>query len=163
MIHYIFISWPRCDGIPVKCHNNDDGEVLCGQCAKNMDNVSQAKVVQNMINKLDSKCLTLNNDNQNASKSESAELNEGQIAATQSNVSKEECEWIGKIGEWDEHKKECKFMIVSCDKCTTYKCQRRKLSNHYEVCGDVTIECSLHCGMLIYESFIFVSMFSVKG
>ena len=43
----------RCDGIPMKCMNNEDGEILCAKCAEDIDNTTPVKAIQNIINKLE--------------------------------------------------------------------------------------------------------------
>eukprot|EP01083_Nonionella_stella_P200855 735178_1 len=125
-------SCVKCGGIPLSCMNNDDGEVLCSTCAKDIPNTTPVKAINNIINKLQSKCLSVN-----IIKTVSDELNEGDVIATQSNEATESCQWIGTIGEWKEHKKSCQFLTISCDKCKSHKCERRKLSDHHESCGEV--------------------------
>ena len=57
----------KCNQIPLSCMNDEIGDVLCSECAKNIDNVTVNKGIQKMINNLNTKCPTthpknLNND-----------------------------------------------------------------------------------------------------
>eukprot|EP01084_Bolivina_argentea_P208682 355684_1 len=54
-----------CNHIPKSCMANEDGDVVCNHCAKNMNNVVSNKPIQKMINKLKIRCLTTINDNNN--------------------------------------------------------------------------------------------------
>ncbi len=44
---------------------NEEGDVVCSDCAKDMNNVVLSKPIQKMINKLKTKCLTTMNGNNN--------------------------------------------------------------------------------------------------
>ena len=112
------------------CMTDQNGEVLCSSCAQTVNNTSPNKAVQNMINRLQSKCLSI---------SMVSELDEV----------KESCPWIGRIGEWEQHGDKCQFMVVSCLLCKT-KCRRNQLPDHYEICGECSIDCPLECGMYRY-------------
>ena len=94
-----------------------------------------------MINKLKTKCLTtLNNKN-----------NDQQNEGVNNNVliTKDECQWIGRIDEYDEHSKICPFLLIICEHCNSFKIQRKLLSNHIEKCPKIKIECNQLCGMNI--------------
>ena len=37
----------------MSCMNNEDGEILCGKCAEEIDNTTPVKAIQNIISKLE--------------------------------------------------------------------------------------------------------------
>eukprot|EP01084_Bolivina_argentea_P079294 143855_1 len=114
----------KCNSIPLTCMNDENGEILCGKCAQKVNNTSPNIAVQNMIDKLETKCLT---------------LSEGNV---------DKCEWIGTIKEWINHKNECHYVSVECDECKVLY-QRKFLDKHRSECAEASIYCPLSCGSAI--------------
>ncbi len=89
--------------------NNEDGEVLCDQCAKHDDSAVPNKTVQKMINKLKTKCLSLiDADNNRLKKNVGVEGNNVTDEMEGNNVINTEpadnqCDWTGMVQEWKEH------------------------------------------------------------
>eukprot|EP01084_Bolivina_argentea_P115671 205665_1 len=133
-----------CNHIPKSCMTNEDGDVVCNHCANNMDNVVSSKPIQKMINKLKTRCLTTINDNNNV---------EGtNVMATQ--VKDNQCDWTGMISEYDEHSKECPYLVIVCQECKSFKCQRKLLKDHVAECPQISINCPLSCGLSILRKNI---------
>ena len=146
-LYFILHLFCRCDGIPKLAMTDDDGEILCSQCAKDMDNVIQSKAIRKVISKLKIRCLSvIDNDNEGR----------GNIIATM--IKDNECEWTGMIKELDEHEKECPFWIIQCDECKQYECQRQLMATHLDECPEVSIQCPLNCGLLYLYMFIYIYM-----
>eukprot|EP01084_Bolivina_argentea_P079296 143865_1 len=114
----------KCNSIPLTCMNDENGEILCGKCAQKVNNTSPNIAVQNMIDKLETKCLT---------------LSEGNV---------DKCEWIGTIKEWINHKNQCQYVSVECDGCKILY-QRKFLHKHLSECAEASIYCPLSCGSAI--------------
>ena len=133
----------RCHGVPKLCMNNEDGEIMCSQCAEDVENVSPSKAVQNMINKLKTRCLTII-DNRSIKDDEEGSNVSG-VSATGN--TEDDCDWTGTIKEWEDHSKMCPFLEVLCEECSAFKCRRKELLDHLDECPEVSIECPLSCGM----------------
>eukprot|EP01084_Bolivina_argentea_P041140 75928_1 len=139
----ITFSCTKCHNIPKLCMNDEDGKVLCEQCAKDTNNTSPNKAVQMMISNLKTKCLSVNDalDGQNN------EQEGTNIIITQAKDN--QCDWTGMIKEWDEHGSQCPYMIVKCDKCQTFKGARKLLNKHNAECPEAVINCPLSCGITV--------------
>ncbi len=145
---FAYIILHRCKDIPTACETDANGDMLCNKCAENVDNTMKNIAVQKMISKLETKCLTLS-QNPNYNKQNNNEETEGiNVIATQ--LSNEcQCKWIGKIEEYETHSKKCEFLMVNCDECKIFECQRKLLNKHLNTCPQVKINCEL-CSMYSY-------------
>ena len=119
--------------------NDEEGEIVCSECAKSMDNVAKNKAVQKMIDKLKIHCLSVKKDDV------MDDGGQGNIDVTMAKDN--ECNWTGMIKEFDQHEKECPFWIIQCDECKQYECQRQLMATHLDECPEVSIQCPLNCGM----------------
>eukprot|EP01084_Bolivina_argentea_P115838 205918_1 len=137
----------KCNGIAKTCMNNEDGEVLCDQCAKHDESAVPNKTVQKMINKLKTKCLSIINPNNLA-----AEMEGNNIINTE--PADNQCDWTGMIQEWKQHSILCPYLMVNCTACNKFKCQRKLLAQHTNKCPEVMIDCSLSCGSKILRKNI---------
>jgi len=144
-------SCVRCHEIPRSCRNNEDGLLLCSNCAKEDGSCSLNKAVQIMVNKLKTQCLTVTPGRNIAT----PEV-EGGVQIT-SPVDEqpadasplENCQWMGSIGEWEEHSKICAFVEVGCEECHSFECPRKELLKHHDECPEMSIPCPLSCGNAI--------------
>ena len=140
----------RCDGIPRSCMNDGEGDILCNKCAVNENDVTPNKTVQKMINKLKTRCMSIIDDNEENEDAEGG----GNCNVVITQIKDNQCDWTGTIQEWDQHQKECGFLVISCDKCVTYKCQRQLMTQHLAECPEMTINCPLSCGLFILSACI---------
>eukprot|EP01084_Bolivina_argentea_P302995 523073_1 len=131
----------KCNELPIKCMNNEDGEILCAPCAKDLPNVGIAKGVQNLVNKLKTKCFTAKSEQKTDENDEGNNVMATNISA--------ECDWTGTIKDYDVHRKECAFLVINCTQCKTHQCQRKLLDKHTAVCPEASINCPLSCGSII--------------
>eukprot|EP01084_Bolivina_argentea_P259651 438176_1 len=123
-----------CNEIPKRCMNNEDGDVLCYQCSKQTNNVTENKPIQKMINKLKTRCLTIHKYKQQ-NDSDNSNVEGMNVIATQ--IKDNECDWTGSIKEWDEHSKECQYLLIQCNECKAYECARKLMNNHVSECPEV--------------------------
>ena len=123
---------------------NEDGELLCSRCTKDMENVMVNKAVQNMINKLKTGCLTLGSAHAHAADQDEEGAH---LLITGAPRDLYMCDWEGRIQDWPEHVKVCPFLMVACADCRSFQGQRRELTAHVNQCPEVTIDCPLSCGM----------------
>eukprot|EP01084_Bolivina_argentea_P120869 214272_1 len=122
-------SCVKCKGVPKTAMADPDWNVLCSECAKNIDDTHANEAVQNMIGNLKTKCLSLLHTSHN-------------VVEGTNLLNTIQCDQY-KIKDYHIHEQECPFAIIRCDKCEQFTCQRRLLNEHLNKCGDVTINCSL--------------------
>ena len=134
----------RCNGVPRECLTDGEGEILCNKCAEQVEDASPSKGLQRMILKLKTRCMSIIGD-----KDDDNDEGSGNIIATR--VRDNECDWTGMIQDHDQHTKECGYIIINCDKCNNYECQRQLMPQHDNECPQAQIPCPLSCGMFIYN------------
>eukprot|EP01084_Bolivina_argentea_P101102 181329_1 len=54
----------NCKGMPKSCMNNEEGDILCTTCSKDMDNISPNKAMQKIVNNLKTRCLSIKTHNE---------------------------------------------------------------------------------------------------
>eukprot|EP01084_Bolivina_argentea_P123962 219664_1 len=103
----------KCQQIPKACWNNEEADILCSKCAQNFDNVTETKVVQKLVNKLKTKCLSVSQskigDINRIDETEGSHVMDTKVYETL-------CDWTGQIQEYKQHALECPFVIIICNK-----------------------------------------------
>ena len=122
---------------------DSDGDIFCNKCAEAKEDASLNKGIQKMILKLQTRCMSINGENNEDDDEGSGE----NIIDTQ--VKDNECDWIGMIQDWEKHEEQCQFLIINCEKCIKYKCQRKLMDQHDAECPETEISCPLLCGSTI--------------
>eukprot|EP01084_Bolivina_argentea_P251245 421322_1 len=140
----------KCNDIPKLCMSNEDGDVLCTHCAKDINNTTPSKPIQKMINNLKTRCLTTVNKHNSNNDDDVAEGSKMVVTEVKDN----ECDWTGMISEWGEHVHECMYLIVACTECKVFKCERKLLNSHAAECPESTINCPLLCASKILRKNI---------
>eukprot|EP01083_Nonionella_stella_P090401 252565_1 len=147
-IYAATFSCVQCKGIPTSCMNDEQDKLFCAECSRDMDGITPNKAVQNMINNLKTQCLSLDDDNEDDESDPDDDGIEGaKVIATQ--VKDNPCDWTGMIKEWQDHSKECPFLMIQCSECKAFQCQRKSMNDHIARCPEVTIDCPLSCGCSI--------------
>ena len=137
----------RCDGIPLFCMNDAEGDIVCDGCAQDMGQTTPNKAIQKIINKLKTKCPSTISA-QNEGKLHEAEG--GNVVIT--DIGTDLCDWSEMIKDWDEHKSQCPYLIIQCNVCKKHKCPRNKMEEHKNHCPEVEILCPnkpKSCGVFI--------------
>eukprot|EP01083_Nonionella_stella_P151098 482362_1 len=135
----------QCKDIPISCMNDEHGKLFCAKCSRDMDHITPSKAVQNMINNLKTKCLSLYDESEDESDDDGIEG--AKVIATQ--VKDNQCDWTGMIQEWHDHSKQCPFLLIQCGECKAFQCKRKSMDKHVATCPEVTIDCPLSCGVSI--------------
>eukprot|EP01083_Nonionella_stella_P277543 943509_1 len=124
----------KCQGMPLLCMNNDEGDIVCVKCSKDMDHMSPNKALQKIIKSLKTRCLSLTEGNQPP---DDNDIERGNVLATR--IRDNECDWNGTIVEWENHGRECPFVVIECDECKTFKTQRQ---------SDIVLDLACHFGKI---------------
>ena len=116
----------RCSRIPRKTFTSND-KIVCEGCEG--DDKLYSKLIDSMIKQRSIECPNvfeirrmINDNNWRA-----------------------DCEWRGKISEYNNHEDSCQYGLTKCEYCDKYvvKCEYDK---HVSLCPEAIIECPLKCG-----------------